>query len=298
MQPILILVSDVHLSHVPPAARAGEPSWYEAMARPLSEIRQLAIKHDASIVYAGDIFDRWNSPPELINFAYDNLPPGYAVYGQHDVPNHAEEEFDRGAYATLVRMGRLVDMRPDMPYRLDCGYVLHGFPWRAVITPPVRLDNSKHIAVVHRYIASVGHAHVGASQDCYTTSYNEVLQGYKVAHFGDNHSGFIAASGDCLVANCGTMMRRRTDEADYRPFVGLLMDNGTIKMHFLDISKDVHDAKQQAELSEASASIRDYAADLASLPQDALDFRATVDEVLTQTSATDGCRRRVMEAIG
>ena len=54
------------------------------MQRSLEQIRDLQKEFDCPVICAGDIFDKWNSPPELINFAYDNLPEIYAIPGQHD----------------------------------------------------------------------------------------------------------------------------------------------------------------------------------------------------------------------
>jgi hypothetical protein len=60
---VAIVCSDIHLKHKPPLCRWGEDDWYEAMQRPLLQLQHLADKYDAPILYAGDIFDRWNPPP-------------------------------------------------------------------------------------------------------------------------------------------------------------------------------------------------------------------------------------------
>ena len=51
-----ILVADIHLSHSPPVARSAEENWYEAMARPLNQLRNLAEKWRAPVICAGDVF--------------------------------------------------------------------------------------------------------------------------------------------------------------------------------------------------------------------------------------------------
>ncbi len=78
-----IFVSDIHLSAKPPALRHLEPNWFEAMARPIREMRRLAEKLDVPVICGGDIFDFWNPPAELISFAIQELPKLYAVPGQH-----------------------------------------------------------------------------------------------------------------------------------------------------------------------------------------------------------------------
>lgn len=294
---IAILVSDVHLCHTPPPARAGEPNWYAAMRRPLDEIRQLAYKERCPVVYAGDIFDRWGPPVELVNFAIDHLPHGYAIYGQHDMPNHAVEEFDRTAYATLCRTGKLCNI---LPGTHDCQFgelVLHGFPWNVPLEPlpdPYVL----HMAVCHRYIWTQGHGYTGADAAATPTAFAGLLQGYQVAHFGDNHSGFIAQAGDCVVANCGAMMRRRSDEGDYRPWVGLLGENGSVRRHYLDTSKDVFDSGGEVVVAEQTVEMQAFFAGLVGLQQDELDFRVVVNAALSASNVSEGCKRRVLEAVG
>ena len=71
---IAILCADVHLSLNPPVWRSNEPDWFAAMKRPLDEIKELQKKnHDCPVFCAGDIFHKWDSPAELINWAIDNL---------------------------------------------------------------------------------------------------------------------------------------------------------------------------------------------------------------------------------
>ncbi|GAG04154.1 unnamed protein product, partial [marine sediment metagenome] len=150
---LALLCSDLHLSHVPPAARSAESDWYAAMKRPLDEIRELARLHgkadglkQVKILCAGDVFDssgadrrRWNSPPELINFAIDALPEGmYCIPGQHDLPNHNYGEIKRSAYWTLAKAGKLHNLPPgkSMLLRLDGSATVTAFPWGYEIEPP------------------------------------------------------------------------------------------------------------------------------------------------------------------
>src|SRR4051812_16800052 len=74
----LITCSDLHLREDTPLARK-EKDWYGVMARYLGQLGAVAYKFRSPIVYAGDIFHRWNSSAELINFAITHLPMGYAI---------------------------------------------------------------------------------------------------------------------------------------------------------------------------------------------------------------------------
>ena len=76
------------------------------------------------------------------------------------------------------------------------------------------------------------------------------------------------------IFNCGTLMRRKSDEVDYKPQVGLLYSDGTVKPHYLDISKDIHltadEAKEAEALDEIDMEV--FAAELRKLGSSALDF--------------------------
>src|SRR5688572_18895632 len=96
--PIAILCADLHLTLRPPLCRADK-NWmltqrdYLLQIRKLQEPAHLKNHLEATakipVICAGDIFDRWNPPPELVNFALRFLPNGMiCVPGQHDLPNH------------------------------------------------------------------------------------------------------------------------------------------------------------------------------------------------------------------
>ncbi len=79
---LAILCSDLHLSLKHPLIRIKEPDWMQAQKRVLLQITAIATKYQAPVVFAGDLFDRWDSPAELITFALSYLPdPFYAIPG-------------------------------------------------------------------------------------------------------------------------------------------------------------------------------------------------------------------------
>lgn len=304
---IAILASDLHLSATPPPARAGEPDWYAAQRRPLQELQKLSLECDAPIIYAGDIFDRWNSSPEVINFAIDNLPRGYSIYGNHDLPNHSPSELHRSAYAVLVKAKVLCDIggRLLLP---DQGLHLFAFPWGSELKPCGDEWRAGYVrlAVVHRYIWTTGHSFPGATDATAIGTYRPLLSGYHAAVFGDNHKGFLAPAGfvvggsvvGCNIINTGGFMRRKSDEADYRPMVGLLLDDGTIEPYYLDQSRDVFEATTAVKQVETSDEMTAFLQELAVVEQDSLDFREAVRRCLEVRPLTDSVRQRVLAALG
>ncbi len=293
-----IFVSDLHLQARPPVARSAEPDWWEAMRRPLDEIMDLSVQHECPVLYAGDIFNRWDAGPEVINFALRHLPKGYAVPGQHDLPNHNYEEIHRSAYGTLVEARRLVNIPPGKP--MVCGGLsVTGFPWGV---PPVPLNprsiGSFAVALIHRFVWIKGCGYPGAAEDAYLDT--KALQGYDVAIYGDNHKGFLVKptrAGSPWVINCGGFMRRKTDERDYKPGIGLLMGDGSVQRHYLNTELDKFTALTAAE--EAIATTLDmsrFVDELKGLGAgDALNFWDTMKKFLDTNNVRKEVRNVIME---
>src|SRR4051812_41246060 len=97
-----ILTGDLHLGHSCPPVRQVEKTgqenqkrWYRTMGCALAEIQSLAAEHRCPIVVAGDLFQSWREPAELVNFILNQMRPGiawYAIPGNHDVPHHDPDQ--------------------------------------------------------------------------------------------------------------------------------------------------------------------------------------------------------------
>lgn len=296
-----ILVSDIHLQARAPIARSPEPDWFEAMARPLAEIEALAEEHDAPVVYAGDIFDRWNSSAEVINFALERLPRGFAVPGQHDLPHHNYDDIKRSAYWTLVEADHITNLEPGDPTPAG-ELTLYGWPWGFDARPPgPPLPGTElTVAVVHRYVWTRGTGYPGAPDTARVGAYHREFGRYDVAAFGDNHIGFISNWKDGgVVCNCGGLMRRKTDEREYRPGVGLLLNDGTVERHYLDTSQDEFIRATEAE--EMVEQLLDMGGFLKSLRDlgvnEALDFTVAVRRFLHENPTADRVAEIILSAI-
>lgn len=240
---IAIAMSDIHLSDNPPAARSAEPNWFEAMQRPLEEVRQLQYDlNKCPVIIAGDIFHTWKVSPALINFALDYLPDWiYAIPGQHDLPNHQYERKHESGYGVLQKTSKLTNLDPGvsqplMDPRNDSGwdYEIVGFPWGFPAVP--NTETYSKIAVVHSYIWRKGESYPNAPKESRADQVSPSFDGYEFVIHGDNHRGFLWGEGTCI--NCGAFIRRNIDEIDYEPQVGLLMDDHSIKIHKLESAKE------------------------------------------------------------
>jgi hypothetical protein len=290
MSIIAILCSDIHLQHRPPAVRAAE-DWYDAMRRPLLELKALQKKYDCPVICAGDVLTHWThpqSPPELINFAIQHLPKMHAIPGQHDLPHHSLKEIRRSAFWTLVEASVIVPAWSVC--RASSQLIVHGFPWGASFDK-CRRENlpGMHIAAVHKYVWIEGCGKFpGAPEDGHANEVRKNLRGYDLIVSGDNHMPFSFGK----IWNCGSLMRRTVSEKQHKPRVGLLHDSGKVESHYLMTEHDVFIEQEEEQMNISS----EFVEELKTLVSDSIDFEGAVRKC-AQT-ARQPVRDIMLEALG
>jgi hypothetical protein len=270
-----VLGSDLHLSDKPPACREREHDWYAVQSRVMGEVADLCASHKAPFVFAGDLFDKFDVSSQLITLAMLRLPyEVYAVPGQHDLPHHRYDGLDKSAFGVLVAAGRVNLLEPGVPEGLR-DLVLHGFPWGFEPKPcPPRheLDGRLHVAVCHHYVWTKSCSHPEARDDDRLGVMRRKVEGYDASLFGDNHKGFL----DGKVLNGGALQRRVSDQLNYRPSVGLLHADGSIALHFLDVTRDVFDPTvKETKAAGPAVDARRFLSELKALGCE-LDFKDAV----------------------
>lgn len=297
---IAIAVADIHLSHNPPVSRAVEPDWLEAQSRPLRELRELQKKHDVPVLCAGDVFDRYNPNPELINFAIRELPKMYAVPGQHDLPNHQIKDVHRSAYDTLVEAGVILN-EPDevclsVPFSSGC-FQVDFFPFGSEVKPSS--DNEEiNIALVHSYIWIKNCSYPGALKEnnLERRSWKTWLKGYDFAIFGDNHIPFTSKAGDCTVVNCGCLIRRSKDEREHYAGIKMLISDGTVETHTVAADQDKWEEVEEALDSEVN--MTDFLTELKSTDSSSLDYRKAVERFIRDNKIRKQVEQELLRAMG
>jgi hypothetical protein len=254
---LALFVADLHLSLTPPPYRSTEPDWFAAMARPLDELTQLQEKYSCPIFCAGDIFDRWNAPAELINWAMTHLPYVHCIPGQHDLPEHDLGQIERSAYWTLVKASVIRHLGSESIatcFNMD-GIVVHSYPYGVKISSRHKLKSKWiQIALIHQYnwVPNAVYKQ-DAPKDQHVDSSRKEFEGYDLIVAGDNHIPFDVMMGETRFVNCGGFMIRKSDDC-WQPRIWKLIADGRMEPHPLGTSKDKYldteDVKRMEEQPE------------------------------------------------
>lgn len=303
----LISFGDVHLSQDPPSFRCVEEDWLGVQAGYLKQVKDIAKKYGVPIVCTGDIFDNgWKErkcPPALINFAIKHMPKCYAVAGNHDLPHHRIDQIERSGYWTLVEAGVIHHLNNNIPEQMikNRWVTLYGTSYGESLftaTPEQVKSSDKgviHVAVIHAYCWNVGHSFPGVSDDDHVAEWGIAIRPLNAAVFGDNHSGFVWKN----ICNGGTLMRRRSDEINYRPFVGLLTRKGEWRQHYLDTSKDkTLNPEGLPTVIVADRNFTEFLEELESLGDSALDFEEAVKQAMDRFKLPATVRQIVLRCMG
>lgn len=299
---IAIFCSDLHLSARPPRVRKDEPSWFEAMQRPLNELKALSERYNAPILCAGDIFDHWRAEPELINFAINALPKMYAIPGQHDLPLHNIDLIQRSAYWTMVLVGKIIPVVHGVPFLAENKLVIHGFPWGTDLQPQTEISSKRHVAICHQYFWTDAYKYPDAPREREAGNYAQKVKGYQAVAFGDNHKGFLTTVSGVPVLNCGGFMRRKSDEEEHQPQVGLLCENGGILIHklrtsnekFLTVEEEQEGLRKVLRLNDMG----DFLTGLTELQQKTFDFGQALEFAMQEKMVSIETRSLILAALG
>ena len=297
---IAVLCSDIHLSLKPPRARRKEEDWFSAMQDTLRQVEEVALKYDVPILCSGDVFDHWRAEPELINFALCHLPKMVAVPGQHDLPLHQIDAVKRSAFWTMVLADRIIPALHGSPVILE-DVVVHGFPWGSKVVPHKKKTKKMPVALCHEYVWTDTHLYPGAPEEKNIKKYDGLVDGYGAVVFGDNHKGFLARVGDVPLFNCGTLMRRKSNEKTYRPMIGLLCKSGIILRHklktgresFITLEEEEDGRRKQLKAHD----LEDFINGLSDLQMHSFDFMEAIKRAMEKKQVTDGVRKLILQSL-
>lgn len=296
---IAIAFSDLHLSLTQPVCRADK-DWLVVQAGYLKQVRDIAKElGGVPVLCAGDIFDRWNPPPELINFALEHLPTGMiSVPGQHDLPNHRIEDMHRSGYGVLVKARKILDIAGSSLVSKDFGFTVYGAGWGQQLGKyGPQASCGQHIGLVHRYLwAYENKRYIGAPSTSHIQNQPDQFNAYDWVISGDNHTLFTATLKHCTVINPGGFIRRKSDERLHAPSVYILYDNDSSDRHKLDVSGDLFHEDIE-DRSEVPVNMKAFIDGLEKLGEHGLDFRQAVEQHLKSDDVEEATKQIILDSL-
>ena len=168
------------------------------------------------LIICGDLFNIYNPPPKLIEFALNELPSTtiYTIAGQHDLAYHDLARLNETAYGALMAAGRIQHISNSITYEFKGRHVVvDGFSWEKDFTDSgVDVepddDTTTRLAAIHHFAWRGKPPFPGAPVQNNIRKLLPALQRYHFAFFGDNHTPFRQSN----IVNCGSMIRRTRAE--------------------------------------------------------------------------------------
>ena len=319
VRPVALALGDVHLRSDRPECRTDE--WWPTFCRKLDWLQalHLDLSRDAGyrvpVLGPGDLFHRWNSPPEVITAAIERLPgPLILVPGQHDLPQHSLPLLIKSALRTFLVA------RPDAHLLIGgdaaqvgeggCGMATRviGWGWDAgdAWPPPIPpMKDAFTIILTHRLIRNPGD---GLPRDAGGTDAARTLAaapGADAVVSGDNHARFLAQRCGRWLINAGGFVRCSTAQLSHRPAVAILWRTaeGGLDVEWREVP--IEDGVISVDHVERAAAheerVRAFAEALAA-PVDGgeateLDFERLAQLMMRRSGLTDEARAVVRSAL-
>ena len=100
-----------------------------------------------------------------------------------------------------------------------------------------------------------------------------------------------------IIFNCGTLMRRKSDEIDYKPQVGLLLKSGEVIPHYLDISQDKYLETIEEGETKSELDMTSFMEELEKLGNTALDFKEAMKQFFHTGKTSDEAKQIILKAM-
>lgn len=219
MKPTAIIVSDLHLREDTPVCRTDD--FWRATVEKLSFLKDLQLKHGVPILCAGDIFHHWKPSPWLLAKAIEHLPHEViTIPGQHDLPNHNLDLYEKCGLNALEVAGRVNTLYGGRKLRIGASTALYGYAWGEDLpeNPPGRTKGGgRKVAMIHALSYKKDPEWPGMAADS-ASKILKKMKGFDLVICGDNHKAFVQTdSKGRIFLSPGSLMRTTTDQEDHQP---------------------------------------------------------------------------------
>jgi hypothetical protein len=285
-----IAIGDVHLCEKNPICRKDDVRVTQ-LAK-LQQVVNLCNEYQCPLLVAGDMYDVWNIGFKLVNDVNLVLSqcqhPIYFVAGNHDLPYHSLEHYYNCPLS--VTLGTLLPPN-DTP--------VTGCSWGETPSTVIR---QAPILLQHKMVYLTDPIK-GFDGDQYNVRHlinTPEYKNYKLIITGDNHRAFVYTNEDGRVwLNTGPIVRTSVTEKLYEPSAWYFEVDDTVSVTRLPLAVDV-DAVDRIDMyveKIKSAEVSQFAGEIIKHQGLSLDFKKSVDSLLTSTEVTEPIKNAALSAI-
>jgi exonuclease SbcD len=299
-----LLVGDVHLTEKTPENRAD--NYPEIQKGKMKFILDIAMRHDATILQAGDLFDTPKSSYELFHTTLklfkDQSVKIFTVAGQHDLRYHANI-INTPIYAMFVAQGiAILDSKPIPIIKTSPMYLsiyLYGSSFGEKI-PNIEVEGSNkfNILVTHRMV--IGNKKVWPGQEEFEHGRHLLRKTkFDLIVTGDNHESFTDEYNDRILVNPGSVMRNSVSQIDKQPMI-YLFDTTKRKLTEIEIpiqpGKKVFKIEKIQREKERDIKLEAFVEGLGEYTGVGLDFKSNLFKYIKKNKIRDGTKPIIEEA--
>lgn len=297
-----VLVSDLHLTDSTPVSRID--NYQAAQIKKLQFLQKLSEENNnCPILCAGDVFDYWKASPWLCSMAYEYLPENFiCIPGQHDLPGHSLQEYERSALGLLEKAKRIIVLKEGV-LELDEDMYVQGIPFGQLSNfHPSQVNGPKRkILMFHELVWPGGPPTWNKNSKTLTSDrvLDDFGQYFDVILTGDNHQNFVKENeeGELLV-NPGSMMRITADQEDHIPRCYLYYaDSGTIEAINFPIEQNVFNLEHLDSRKEKDARIAAYIEHMSKDWEVGLSFRKNLEVFFDKNKTPEKVREIIWQAM-
>lgn len=312
--PTALLTADHHIRQGKPICRTD--NYEAAILKKHWFMLELCREHSVPLISAGDFGEKsyyvkegngWgkdiSSKIVHLFMEYPDVDK-YIVPGNHDLPSHSMENFDESPLGILCKTKVLSHLKNDVSTILNFRnqeIALYGNGWKEevpVIGLPYEDDSFRDILVIHKMI--IENKPLWPGQEA--PSGNKILKDnpdFDLIVSGDNHNPFTAEKDGRLLVNCGSVMRTRTDQANYKPACWLYYaESNTVEKVYLPIEDSVINADHIGKKKVKAEQLESYSAMVeANKGKDLQGFKEIIQINLDKEDIPDAVKNKIEELI-
>lgn len=294
--PDAILMADIHLRESIPTCRTDD--FLKAQENKMKWLREIHTKYKKPpILVAGDLFDHWKPSPWLLKFALDNLPDKMIVVpGNHDLPAHNLELYDKSGLAVLEAAGKIRVFREECYSEWVNDFQMVPFPWGVEVGSVSPFEN-RAVAVAHIF------TYIGRRPwpGCMAPGAEKLLgmmEGFDLIVTGDNHKPFVLKQKGRLLVNPGSFMRTSADQVDHEPRIYLwYADENRVEPIFIPIAEEVVSREHIERVGQRDERLDAFVNSLSGEFEVGLSFRKNLEKFFDSNRVSPGTKDLVWWAL-